>query len=272
MPAGKLTAMALSVAATVLSSTTAFADLGGAQGGAGGDSVSSWVIGNGPGGGVAQLAGTTCGPWDAAANLSAQSGAADVGTVRQDQSGLAWVLYYRMCGSTMQDVWVPLLPPGDLGRLAFDEVVKKLPKPSPALFPDLAIGGYVNFETWLALTDPGDVTAIAAIPGLSATATARVVRIEWSPGDGSMVRCVPFGALPPTPGYMGRAPCGHTFTQPSLAAVTGSPDDRFHGSVTLVWAASWTSSNGGSGDLGEATSTVPFVYRVREIQTIGAGG
>jgi len=39
-----------------------------------------------------------------------------------------------------------------------------------------------------------------------------------------------------------------------------------------VWAASWTASNGAAGDLGEALSTVPFVYRVREIQTIGDGG
>jgi hypothetical protein len=182
------------------------------------------------------------------------------------------MLYYRICTGTAQYVWVPLLSAGDLGQLAFDEVTKKLPKPTPALSPDLAIGGYVNFETWLSVADPGVVTATAAIPGLSATATALVVRIEWRPGDGSLVTCEPFGRLPPTPGYTGKAPCGHTFTQPSVAKATGTADDRYHGSVTLVWAASWTASNGASGDLGEVSSTVPFVYRVREIRTIGAGG
>ena len=182
------------------------------------------------------------------------------------------MLYYRICTGTAQYVWVPLLSAGDLGQLAFDEVTKKLPKPTPALSPDLAIGGYVNFETWLSVADPGVVTATAAIPGLSATATALVVRIEWRPGDGSLVTCEPFGRLPPTPGYTGKAPCGHTFTQPSVAKATGTTDDRYHGSVTLVWAASWTASNGASVDLGEVSSTVPFVYRVREIQTIGAGG
>lgn len=271
MSARKLIAFGL-VLATVASASNARAEVSGGQGGAGSDSVTSWVIGNGPGGGVTAPAGATCGPWDASANLSPQSGPADLGTVRQDEAGVVWMLYYRICGSTMQEVWVPVLPPGDLGKLAFDEVTKKLPKPAPALSPDFAVGGYVNFETWLSVADPGVVTATSAIPGLSATATARVVRIEWRPGDGSMVTCEPFGGLPPTPSYTGEAPCGYTFSQPSVAKVTGTSDDRFHGSVTLVWAASWTASNGASGDLGEVSSTVPFVYRVREIQTIGAGG
>ena len=251
---------------------SARAEILGGQGGAGSDSVTSWVMGQGPGGGVQVPSGTTCGPWDHAANLSPEAGAPDIGTVRQDAAGVVWNLSYRLCSGTVQYVWVPLLTPADLGQLAFDEVTKKLPKPTPVLSPDLAIGGYVNFETWLAVNDPGVATATASIPGLSATATARVVRIEWQPGDGSLVTCEPFGGLPPTPGYTGQAPCGHTFTQPSVAKATGTTDDRFHGSVTLVWAASWTASNGASGALGEARSTVPFVYRVREIQTIGAGG
>lgn len=260
------------ILATLAGSPRAFAELAGGQGGAGSDSVSSWVIGQGLGGGVRSPAGATCGSWNPVANVSPEWGPSDIATVRQDQSAMIWILYERVCAGVVQFVWVPQLKPADLGRLAFDEVLKKLPPPTPALSPDVAVGGYVNFETWLAVTDPGVVTATSAIPGLSATATARVVRIEWRPGDGSLVTCAPFGALPPTPGFTGHAPCGYTFTQPSLSKVTGMSDDRFHGSVTLVWAASWTASNGAAGDLGEATSTSPFVYRVREIQTIGTGG
>jgi hypothetical protein len=234
--------------------------------------VSSWVVGQGPGGGVQAPAGTTCGAWDHAANATPEAGAADVQTVRQDSAGVVWNLYYRDCEGVMQFVWVPALSPQQLGQLAFDAVTEKLPKPSPLLSPDLAVGGYVNFETWLSVADPGVVTATASIPGLSATATAQVVRIEWRPGDGSLVTCEPFGGLPPTPGHTGQAPCGHTFTLPSVAQATGTTDDRYHGSLTLVWAASWTASNGTSGDLGKVLSAVPFVYRVREIQTIGAGG
>src|SRR3954469_7588636 len=126
----------------------ALAEVAGGQGGAGSDAVGTWVVGLGTGGGVRVPSGTTCGPWDQSANLSPQAGAPDLGTVRQDATGVVWMLYYRICGSTMQEVWVPVLPPGDLGRLAFDEVTKKLPKPTPALSPDLGVGGYVNFETW----------------------------------------------------------------------------------------------------------------------------
>ena len=271
MSARRLIAFGL-ILASIAAPSSVFAEVAGGQGGAGNDSVGTWVIGGGLGGGVRQPAGATCGPWDRATNQPAETGPQDVGTVRTDSSGLVWTLYFRVCGQAIQYVWVPVLPPGDLGKLAFDEVTKKLPKPAPALSPDFAVGGYVNFETWLSVADPGVVTATSAIPGLSATATARVVRIEWQPGDGSMVTCEPFGGLPPNPEYTGKAPCGYTFSQPSVAKVTGTSDDRFHGSVTLVWAASWTASNGALGDLGEVSSTVPFVYRVREIQTIGAGG
>ena len=269
MPARRLILAGALIASLVLSDR-ASAELAGGQGGAGNDSVGSWVIGQGPGGGVRPPAGTSiCTSWkrvvgDRFGQVSANG--------RRDDTGMMWYLHSRICDGVEQFVWVPSLPPAGLGQLAFDEVIKQLPKPTPAVSPDLGVGGYVNFETWLSVADPGVVTATSAIPGLSATATARVVRIEWRPGDGSLVTCEPFGGLPPTPGYTGKAPCGYTFTQPSVAKATGTSDGRFHGSVTLVWAASWTASDGASGDLGEATSTVPFVYRVREIQTIGAGG
>ncbi|MGD9792056.1 MAG: hypothetical protein AB7V43_01140 [Acidimicrobiia bacterium] len=269
MPSRKLIFAAVLLASLLLSDR-ASAEVAGGQGGAGHDSVGSWVVGQGPGGGVRPLTGTTvCTAWkrvvgDRFGQISANG--------RIDEAGMMWYLHSRICDDVEQFVWIPQLPPGRLGQLAVDEVIKQLPKPTPSLSPDLGVGGYVNFESWLAVTDPGVVTATSAIPGLSATATARVVRIEWDPGDGSLVLCEPFGGLPPTLGYTGKAPCGHMFTQPSLSKVTGASDDRFHGSVTLVWAASWTASDGTSGDLGEATSTVPFFYRVREIQTIGAGG
>jgi hypothetical protein len=189
-----------------------------------------------------------------------------------DGQGVIWQLFFRDCEGTRQYTWVPNLSAEDLAHLAFDEVLRKLPKPAPRLSPDVGVGGWVNFETWLAVGDPGAVSATASIPGLSATATARVTRLDWEPGDGRAVSCEPFGALPPSPGYAGPAPCGHTYRWPSAPAVTGAEDLRFHGEITLVWSASWTASNGDAGDLGEATSSSPFAYRVREIQTIGEEG
>jgi hypothetical protein len=199
-------------------------------------------------------------------------GPPDVGTVRQDAAGVIWTLYFRICGTEVQFVWVPLLDAADLARLAFDDMLRHLPAPTPQLSPDVGVGGFVHFETWLAVDDPGVVSATSSIPGLTATATARVVRIEWHPGDGAVVTCAPFGALPSTPDDAAPAPCGHTFADPSAGSVTGAADDRYHGSVDLVWSASWSATNGESGDLGETTSTTPFVYRVREIQSMGLAG
>ena len=267
--ARRLIVLALLVA-TVMSPAAASAETSGGQ--VSGNSVSSWVIGAGPGGGVRAPSGSSCSAWDSAANLPAQVGPPDVGTVRQDDAGVIWTLYFRTCGAEVQFVWVPLLDAADIAQLAFDEMLQDLPAPAPRLSPDAGVGGYVHFETWLSVDDPGVVTATSSIPGLSATATARVVRIDWHPGDGALVTCAPFGALPPTPDATGPAPCGHTFTEPSIGSVTGAADDRYHGSVDLVWVASWTATNGESGDLGETTSTTPFVYRVREVQSIGMEG
>ena len=86
MSARRLIASGWSWPALCLASS-ARAEVSGGQGGAGSDSVTSWVFGNGPGRWRTAPAGTTCGPWDQSANLSPQAGAPDLGTVRQDARG-----------------------------------------------------------------------------------------------------------------------------------------------------------------------------------------
>lgn len=265
MPARILTIVtfvaALSMAA---SASPAHAGVAGGSGGQGtGDVIEAWVATGGPGGGV-RSGGVSCDAWRHAAEVTPDVSPEDLFTIRMDPDGTIWDLYFRICNGEAVYVWVPRITDVDLGEMAFDQVKKKLPKPAPLLSPDPAVGGWVNFETWLAVNDPGAVTATAQLVNLSATATARVVRIEWTPGDGSpVVVCEPFGSLPPAAGHVGPAPCGHTFS---------SPSQGFGGSVTMVWSASWTASNGASGDLGEVRTSAPLTYRVREIQTIGVEG
>ena len=55
----------------------------------------------------------------------------------------------------------------------------------------------------------------------------------------------------------------------SPALITGTNDQRYHGSVTIVWQVSWQATNGATGDLGELRTTTPVRMGVREIQTIG---
>jgi hypothetical protein len=266
---GGMTALLLAMAMPRAASADG---IGGAGGTGGDDAVTVWVASGGPGGGIRDP-GVSCTPWRHASELTPGVGPEDAPTVRIDPSGLIWGLYFRVCAGNAEYVWVPMVTVDVLGTLAFDEVKQKLPKPIPQLSPDPAIGGWVNFETWLAVNDPGPVTATASIVGLSATATARVTRIEWAPGDGSAtLTCQPFGALPPTSKAAGPAPCGHTFKRSSAKSGGGTNDNRFAGQITLVWTASWVGSNGQAGDLGEFRTSVAMNYRVREIQTIGVEG
>ena len=216
-------------------------------------------------GGLSRPSGTSsCGPWMRVVDDVIAPGP-------PGPNGAPMVLYARACdGLVVQSAWVPVLPPEDLARLAFDDVARLLPLPTPVLSPPVAGSGFVNFETWLSVQPAAPVSASATIPGLSATVTATVDSIEWSPGDGKLVSCAPWGALPPSPDYVGRAPCGYTYRFPSAPKITHTDDLRYHGQVALVWHATFTASDGTAGDLGLVRSTTPFAYKVREIQTIGA--
>ena len=236
---------------------------GGASGGAS-PQVDAWVA-SATNGGLSRPSGTvSCGPWVRVAENVIAPGP-------PGPNGAPMVLFARVCdGLVVQAAWVPVLPPEDLARVAFDEVNRLVPLPSPLLSPDVSLSGYVNFETWLAVEPVAAVSATASIPGLSATVTASVESIEWSPGDGRMVVCTPWGALPPTPDFVGRAPCGYTYRFPSHPKVTHTDDLRYHGQVVLVWHATFVASDGTTGDLGVFRSVTPFAYKVREIQTVGS--
>jgi hypothetical protein len=84
--------------------------------------------------------------------------------------------------------------------------------------------GYVIIETWLATVDPGPLTATAAIPGLSVTATATVTSTTWSTGDGvGDIVCDGVGvAWTPSAGDAA-APCGHTYTTHGAEIYGGDP-------------------------------------------------
>jgi hypothetical protein len=123
----------------------------------------------------------------------------------------------------------------------------------------------VNLPTWVWLADWQPVTATAAVPGESVTATARPVSATWTFGDGSQVTC----AGPGTPYTAGDSPsspsptCGHTYTESSA----DEPGGVFPVTVTVRWALTWA----GGGETGtepalQATATTAF--RVAESQAV----
>ncbi|MEX2625927.1 MAG: hypothetical protein WD225_03530 [Ilumatobacteraceae bacterium] len=232
--------------------------------------MTSWVVGA-PGGGVSRPSGApTCTGWSPAANISADAQPVDIGSIKVDPDGVVAVLYYRDCGDQRQFVWIRQEPPEVIASIALNDIRSRLlDQPVPDVSP--ATRGIVNLETWLAVSDPGEQSVTASIPGLSVTATASVTSVTWtvegSAGAPIEIVCEGLGE-PWTPADGEQpAPCGHTFTEPT------DPDAPHIVEVRVVWGITWSASNGASGTLAPITSAAAqIVYPVDEIQTIGTRG
>jgi hypothetical protein len=251
------------------SATVEAGGFGGGNADASGKSITLdiWNVGAVNGGQVAPP-GAICTAWEAPANTTPESGAADVGTVRQDAAGIVYNEYQRSCDGVTTYIWVPQLPSVDLATIASDHVARLLPDPVPSFAPPID-KMIVNFETWMAVAPLAPVTATVQIPGSSATATATPVSIEWATGstvfgDVTKIVCKPWGSI----AYASNG-CTWTPAYPSVPKVTGTDDLRYHGSMTVVWHVDWSSSSGAGGTLNDLRTTTPLQVTVMEIQTIG---
>jgi hypothetical protein len=183
------------------------------------------------------------------------------------KTGKEATVYYRTCGPVTQFVYVGPHTPEDIAEVAYDRVASLVPKPTVAFSPPID-KMIVNFETWLGVTPSPPITATASIPGLSATVTAEATDIEWTTGskvagDTTIITCLPWGSTDEAHGG-----CSWTPAYPSVRKVTGTDDQRYHGTVTIVWNVSWQATNGASGSLGDLRTTTPITMGVQEIQTI----
>lgn len=232
--------------------------------------VSTWVIGA-VNGGVAQPAGTTsCTPWALVDGSNFESAGLTEPTMINPATGEAATVYFRVCEAKYQFVYLGPHTPADVARVAYEKVASLVPDPQVAFSPpvDKMI---VNFETWLGITPSAPITATATIPGLSATVTAEATGIEWATGshitgDTTTINCQPWGST-----QSDHNGCSWTPAYPSVAKVTGTTDQRYHGTVTIIWQVSWEATNGANGTLGELRTTTPIEMTVQEIQTIGNG-
>jgi hypothetical protein len=192
----------------------------------------------------------------------------DQPTVVNSATGVVMKVYVRTCDGKPQYVFVPPSPPEDVAKVAYQKVASLVPKPEPSFSPPID-KMIVNFETWLGVTPSDPITATAAIPGLSATVTARATDIEWTTGsqvdgDTTTISCRPWGST-----EFAADGCTWTPAYPSVPKVTGTTDLRYHGTVTIVWQVTWLASNGATGSLGDLRTTTPIEMGVQEIQTIG---
>jgi hypothetical protein len=227
--------------------------------------ISVWVIGA-VNGGVSTPTGVTCTPWTLFDGSPFGVPAGDPTVVGSQQQ----TVYFRVCGAITQYVFVGPHNPEDVAKVAYDKVASLVPHPEVGFSPPID-KMIVNFETWLGVTPSAPITASASIPGLSATVTARASGIEWDTGsrvagDTTMINCEPWGSTDSAQGG-----CAWTPAYPSVAKVTGTTDQRYHGTVTIVWQVTWAASNGASGALGDLRTTTPVAMGVQEVQTIGGG-
>ena len=196
----------------------------------------------------------------------------------QDQVDPKSHLYSLTCaGRPVSYAWLnpgqqaALAPPSpaELARQAYRQLV--LAAPVIRTSPGAAVPQLVRVPTWL-WVDEGVWSArsrTAAVPGLSATATARPVRVRWSMGDGVTVNCRgpgtvfragvnrPDGASPD---------CGHTYVRASA----GEPGGLFRVTATVEWSVSWA-GGGQAGTLPALTSVSSVTLRVTEAQALNDG-
>jgi hypothetical protein len=184
-----------------------------------------------------------------------------------DRSDKIWqghtdgAIYLRTCYSNPEPfvtvafgtlLWLPAAPgtPAVLAAQAINQL--GIRGPQVGIAPDPAGSGLVGLPVWLwTVVGPqtwGPISATAAVPGVSVTATARAQRIVWNMGDGHSVSCdnpgTPYlaeygDAMSPT--------CGYRY----LVESDDQPGGRFTVTATTTWQVDWA----GGGESGTVTVT-----------------
>lgn len=200
------------------------------------------------------------------------AGIGETGDITREIGGMIQRLYERSCGGTTELIWVSQPTSGQLGAVARDVLIGRLPSPVPGTAPppDRAI---VQSGIWF-WTDPVvwrsvSVTAWVPTPGgvLWARTTATPVGLVMVPGDGSSpaVSCAGPGRVWTRPdGDEAVSPCTITYLHDSSLA----PSGRHPAVVGIDWSISWTSSTGDSGALPGCRTVAAVPMKVSEIQAL----
>jgi len=157
------------------------------------------------------------------------------------------------------------LTPAVLAQQALSRM--RLSPPGIGMAPSPGSTGLVGLPVWLwtapSATTWGPVSATAAVPGLSVTATARVRQISWAMGDGDTVACTTPGT-PYTPS-LGSGPsptCGYVYPESSH----DQPGGVFVVTATTTWAVTW--AGGGQSGALTVTRTSTTDVRISELQVL----
>ncbi|WP_432891022.1 hypothetical protein ACQPYH_13970 [Kribbella sp. CA-245084] len=151
-------------------------------------------------------------------------------------------------------VWLPGEPDTvviDPVTLAYRAVAEmQLAPPIIRTAPGAGQIGLVNMPVWLWVTKTentwGPIERSASVPGLSVTAKAQVTAIDWTLGDGTMIRCE--GPGTPYTNAMGvkdSPDCGHRYKMTSRQL----PNCKYPVAATAQWKITWESTGGDNGEI-----------------------
>ena len=193
------------------------------------------------------------------------------GEIIRDGPGGEERFYYRSgCSDDRPNgfFWVPTVSLPDLRNDAYQRIEKQLPLPDIDVSPDPAAGAFVNFGLWLAVDDPGAVSATAEAGPVWVTITATYNGTRWNMGNGDAFACAGLGTPIVDLDTDEQGPCGYTYEQPSAPKYTGG-GLAYAASATGTWSITWVDYTGATGNLAALERTTQFDYQVREIQTVG---
>jgi hypothetical protein len=191
----------------------------------------------------------------------------------------AWYVY-QCSGSGFRDavyrppVWIPDGPragaPPSPAQLA-EQAHSQLRLPTLRILANPRGEQLVGLPTWLWLERGswGEVSATAAVPGVSVTAVAHPRSVAWSMGDGTSFTC----AGPGTPFAAGADPksaspdCGYTYHWSSA----GQPHQAYPVTATVHWTVTWSGA-GQAGVFPDMTTTSATTFPVAESQAVTTGG
>ncbi|MGI5518852.1 ATP/GTP-binding protein [Streptomyces sp. CA-106131] len=135
--------------------------------------------------------------------------------------------------------------PAVLAQRAID----KMRLAGPDIASPRAAGQYiVGVPMWMWVdqspTTYGPNSASATAGGVTVTATAKVSKIVWKMGDGSIVTCHgPGNTYSAAYGRQESPTCGHTYTASSVS----QPSGAYTVTATSTWTVDWQVAGGGGG-------------------------
>lgn len=188
----------------------------------------------------------------------------DLGLANSD--GIVW----------MNVVWVTYAVPRALSTRAAEQAESSITLPSPVIETNPSGASFVNLSTWFWISSSvwRPFTATASAGGVSATATATPVRVEFSTGDGGSVTC----QGPGTPYDRSEASsaqttaCSHIYRSSSAnqQSPDGNPNDAAYlVTATITWSVTWEAVGApGGGILAPMTTSSTARLRVEQIESV----